>query len=112
MKVRILLQDRLDERGLSQRKLHQLTKIRLETINEYCRELSDRINIEHLALICTALNCSVSDILALYDERTGEYIEFPTLDTNADALAVLQQIALQIRPLLKEQAHEKALAHQ
>ena len=35
MKIRILLQDRLDERGLSQRKLHELTGIRLQTINEY-----------------------------------------------------------------------------
>jgi putative transcriptional regulator len=111
MKVRILLQDRLDERGLSQRKLHQRTGIRLQTINEYCRELTDRINIEHLALICTALNCCVSDILALYDEKAGAYIEFPMIDSDVDAFSVLQKIAFQIRPVLKEYTTDRVLIH-
>lgn len=111
MKVRILLQDRLDEHGLSQRKLHELTGIRLQTINEYTRELSDRINIEHIAKICEALNCGVSDILVLIDEKTGEPVELPVLKSDVDALDTLQKIAFQIRPLLKERDSEKVLVH-
>ena len=112
MKIRILLADRLDERGLSQRKLHELTGIRLQTINEYTRELSDRINIEHIAKICEALDCGVSDILVLIDETTGEPVELPVLRSDVDALAALQTIAYQIRPLLKERARDKVLVHQ
>ncbi len=111
MKIRILLQDRLDERGLSQRKLHELTGIRLQTINEYTRELSERISIEHIAKICEALNCGVSDILVLMDDA-GEPIELPVLRSDVDALATLQTIAYQIRPLLRDREREKVLVHQ
>ena len=100
MYIRILLADRLDERGLSQRKLHELTGIRLQTINEYCRELADRINIEHIAKICTVLNCGISDILDLVDEH-GESVAFPQVRADADCRAILQSMADTLRPFIQ-----------
>jgi hypothetical protein len=53
----------------------------------------------------------VSDILALYDEKAGAYIEFPMIDSDVDAFSVLQKIAFQIRPVLKEYTTDKVLVH-
>lgn len=61
--IRILLSVRLGERRLTQAKLAKITKIRPSTINEYYHELSDRINLDHLDLICEALDCDITDII-------------------------------------------------
>lgn len=61
--VRILLSVRLGERRLTQAKLAEITGIRPSTINEIYHELSDRINLEHLDLICEALDCDIEDII-------------------------------------------------
>ena len=61
--VRILLSRKLGELRWTQADLARATGIRPNTINEYYHELSERINLEHLDLICTALNCDIGDIL-------------------------------------------------
>lgn len=61
--IRILLSIRLGERRMTQAKLAEITKIRPSTINEIYHELSDRINLEYLDLICEALDCDISDII-------------------------------------------------
>jgi len=61
--IRILLSTRLGERRWTQADLARATGIRPSTINDYYHELAERINLEHLDLICEALNCDPSDLI-------------------------------------------------
>ena len=61
--IRILLSTRLGERRWTQADLARMTGIRPSTIGELYHEMSDRININHLDLICEALGCDLSDLL-------------------------------------------------
>lgn len=61
--VRILLSTKLGERRMTQADLSRLTGIRPNTINEMYHELVERVNLEHLDLICEALECELSDIM-------------------------------------------------
>lgn len=63
MAIRILLSTRLGELRWTQADLARKTGIRPTTINEMYHELVERVNLEHLDLICNALDCEVSDIL-------------------------------------------------
>lgn len=72
--IRILLSVRLGERRLTQARLAQITGIRPSTINEIYHELSDRINLEHLDLICEAIDCDISDII-VREENKGPRVK-------------------------------------
>ena len=61
--VKILLSTRLGELRLTQADLARKTGIRPSTINDLYHEIAERINLEHLDLICEALNCDVTDII-------------------------------------------------
>ncbi len=61
--IRILLSARLGERKLTQAELARMTQIRASTINDYYWELAERIKLEHLDLMCEALDCDLSDLL-------------------------------------------------
>jgi len=61
--VRILLSTLLGERRWTQADLARKTGIRPATINDLYNEMAERINLEHLDLICEALDCDISDIL-------------------------------------------------
>lgn len=61
--IRILLSTRLGERRWTQADLARATGIRPSTINDYYHEISDRVNLEHLDLICEALNCDLSELI-------------------------------------------------
>ncbi|TCX51912.1 MULTISPECIES: helix-turn-helix transcriptional regulator [unclassified Dehalobacter] len=63
MAVRILLSTKLGELRWTQADLARKTGIRPTTINEMYHEISDRVSLEHLDLICEALDCELSDIL-------------------------------------------------
>ena len=63
--IRIKLSTLLGERRMTQAALARATGIRPTTINDMYRELSDRINLEHLYRICIVLQCDISDILVL-----------------------------------------------
>lgn len=63
--VRILLSKLLGERRWTQADLSRATGIRAATINEYYHELSERVTLRHLELICEALDCDLSDLLVL-----------------------------------------------
>ena len=63
MAVKILLSARLGERRWTQADLSRATGIRPSTIGELYNELAERVNLDHLDLICEALECDVSDIL-------------------------------------------------
>lgn len=68
--IRILLSTRLGERRWTQADLARATGIRPNTISELYHEFADRISLEHLDLICEALNCEVADIIVR--EPNGE----------------------------------------
>ena len=61
--IRILLSTRLGERRRTQADLARMTGIRPSTINELYHELAERVNLEHIDLICEALGCEVSDLI-------------------------------------------------
>lgn len=61
--IRITLSTRLGELRWTQADLARATGIRPSTINDLYHELADRVNLEHLDLICEALDCDLSDIL-------------------------------------------------
>lgn len=61
--IRILLSTKLGEKRWSQAELSRATGIRPNTINELYHELVDRVNLEHLDLICEALNCELDELI-------------------------------------------------
>jgi len=63
MAIRVLLSTRLGERRWTQADLSRATGIRPSTIGELYNELAERINLDHLDLICEALGCEISDVL-------------------------------------------------
>lgn len=61
--IRILLSTRLGEKRWTQADLSRMTGIRPATINDLYHELADRVNLDHLDLICEALGCELSDLI-------------------------------------------------
>lgn len=61
--IRILLSSRLGDRRWTQADLARKTGIRPTTINELYHEMVDRVNLEHLDLICEALDCSLDELI-------------------------------------------------
>ena len=61
--IRILLSTRLGERKWTQADLARMTGIRPSTINEYYHEIAERINLDHLDLMCEALDCELSNLI-------------------------------------------------
>ena len=73
MAIKILLSTRLGERRWSQADLSRATGIRAATINEMYHELIDRVNLDHLDLICEALDCELHELIVRVpntDKRT------------------------------------------
>lgn len=61
--IRIRLSRLLGEKRWTQADLARKTGIRPSTIGDYYNELAERINLEHLDLICETLDCNISEIL-------------------------------------------------
>ena len=61
--VRILLSTRLGERRLTQADLARMTGIRPNTISELYHEVATRVSLNHLDLICEALDCELTDLI-------------------------------------------------
>lgn len=61
--IRILLSAKLGEIRWTQADLARATGIRPNTINELYHELAERVNLEHLDLICEALNCELDELI-------------------------------------------------
>jgi putative transcriptional regulator len=70
--VRILLSTLLGERRWTQADLARKTKIRPSTINDLYHELAERVNLNHLELICKALGCEISDLLVLTKNKESQ----------------------------------------
>ena len=63
--IRLRLQEVLNERHISQKKLAELTGIRQATISEICRGAKQGMNFKHMAKIAKVLE--VKDIRELVD---------------------------------------------
>ena len=61
--IKIMLSRKLGELRWTQADLARKTGIRPSTINELYHEIAERVNLEHLDLICEALDCDLSEIL-------------------------------------------------
>ncbi len=61
--IRILLSRKLGELRWTQAELARATGIRPSTINDLYHEIAERVNLEHLDLICEALGCELDEIL-------------------------------------------------
>lgn len=61
--IRILLSTKLGELRWTQADLARATGIRPNTINELYHELVDRVNLDHLDLICEALHCELDELI-------------------------------------------------
>ncbi len=64
--IKIFLSAELGKQRKTMSWLHKKTGIRRETLYEWYHDLNDRISLEQLEKICTALECQVSDLIA-YD---------------------------------------------
>lgn len=70
--IKILLSRKLGELRWTQADLARATGIRPSTINEYYHELTQRMNLEHLDLICDALDCDIDEILVRIPQHSLE----------------------------------------
>lgn len=61
--IRILLSSRLGDLRITQADLARMTGIRPTTINELYHEMVERVNLEHLDLICEALDCRLDELI-------------------------------------------------
>lgn len=63
MAIKILLSKKLGELRWTQADLARKTGIRPNTISEMYNDICERVNLEHLNLICEALDCDLSEIM-------------------------------------------------
>lgn len=61
--IKILLSKKLGELRWTQTDLARATGIRPATINEMYHEIAERVSLEHLDLICEALDCELDEII-------------------------------------------------
>lgn len=61
--IRILLSKKLGEIRWTQADLSRATGIRPNTINELYHEVTDRVNLKQLDLICEALDCEIGELI-------------------------------------------------
>lgn len=68
--IKILLSRKLGELRWTQADLARKTGIRPTTINEMYHEMTERVNLEHLDLICEALDCNLDEIIVRIPNST------------------------------------------
>ena len=61
--IRIMLSTLLGEKRWTQSDLVRKTGIRASTINDLYHEMTDRVSLEQLDMICDALDCDISELL-------------------------------------------------
>lgn len=72
--IKILLSSRLGDRRMTQADLARMTGIRPSTINELYHEITERVNLEHLDLICEALDCSLDELIVRVPNKENKIV--------------------------------------
>ena len=72
--IRILLSTKLGEIRWTQADLARATGIRPNTISELYHELVERVNLEHLDLICEALDCQLDELLVRVPDKSPKVL--------------------------------------
>lgn len=72
--IRILLSTKLGELRWTQAELARATGIRPNTINELYHELVERVNLEHLDLICEALDCKLDELIVRVPDESPKVL--------------------------------------
>lgn len=75
--IKIYLSRLLGERRMTQADLARKTGIRPTTINDIYHEMAERVNLEHLDLICEALGCDLTELMEYIPNKipkTGKYL--------------------------------------
>lgn len=73
--IRILLSNILGEKRWTQMDLSRATKIRPNTINDLYHEMTERVSLEQLDLICEVLDCKLSDLIVWTPNNTSKVNE-------------------------------------
>lgn len=73
--IKILLSRKLGELRWTQADLARATGIRASTINEMYHELCERVNLEHLDLICETLDCDLDEIIIRVPNKVAKSSE-------------------------------------
>lgn len=66
-KIRIALDDKLNELGITRYKLSQDSHIKFQTIDDYYKNRVKRYDSDVLLRICQALDCDISEIIKLVE---------------------------------------------
>lgn len=93
MAIRILLSRRLGDVRWTQADLARSTGIRAATINDLYHDMAERVSLEHLDLICEALQCDLHDLLIYtpnQERRVNGRIGFPLTDRSIQQHPILQ----------------------
>lgn len=77
--IKIYLSRKLGELRLTQAALARITGIRPSTINEIYHEIAERISIDHLDLICEALDCDLTELIAYIPNEHPKATDFRSL---------------------------------
>ena len=80
--IKILLSKKLGELRWTQADLSRKTGIRPATINELYHDIAERVSLEHLDLICEALDCELSEIIVRFPD------EIPSVDRTRSGAKV------------------------
>lgn len=67
--IKINLAKILDEKGITQSRLAELTGIRPGTINAYYHQFIKRMNVSDINELCKVLNCSLNDLLEYISDK-------------------------------------------
>lgn len=81
--ITLRLQEILQERGISQRALSDLSGVRQTRISQMCRNYVDRLELDHVDAICTALGVRPWEWIVYY---SPEDIEGGISDSEAEGL--------------------------
>lgn len=71
--ARIKLSSLLGDRKMNIMDLHRITGTRYRTLTDYYHEMALSIKFEHIDKICSALGCSVGELIEYVPDRKIEY---------------------------------------
>jgi putative transcriptional regulator len=67
--VRVNLAIVLAKRKMKVSDLSRITNIRYNTLSDLYHEFAERVSLEHINLICKALDCTVADLIEYIPDK-------------------------------------------